>query len=93
MALSEVNHYYNKRPLIILESTRSWDTPNLQNSLLLETAQSEKYNTKHIQTSPFSATLLSSGTLSELERQLLSDLATHHAPSIAPEIRSGHNHS
>jgi hypothetical protein len=59
----------------------------------LETAQSEKYNTKHIQTSPFSATLLSAGTLPELERQLLSDLATRHAPSIAPEIRSGHNHS
>ena len=91
---------YNTRPLIILESAQarytlhcSWDAPNLQNSLLLETAQSEKYNTKHIQTSPFSATLLSAGTLPELERQLLSDLATRHAPSIAPEIRSGHNHS
>jgi hypothetical protein len=55
---------YNTRPLIILESVQaretlhcSWDPPNLQNSLLLETAQSEKYNTKHIQTSPFSATL------------------------------------
>jgi hypothetical protein len=93
MSLSEVNHYYNNRPLIILESTRSWNTPNLQNSLLLETDQSEKYNTKHIQTSPCSDTLLSAGTLSELEWQLLSDLSTHHASSIAPEIRSGHNHS
>ena len=79
-----------------------WNPPSLQHSLpgnhpvralLLETAQLEKYNTKHIQTTPFSATLLSAGTLSELERQLLSDLATHQAPSIAPEIRSGHNHS
>ena len=65
----------------------SWNPPKpdilytVHNSLLLETAQSEKYNTKHIQTSPFSATLLSAGTLSELERLLLCDLASQHAPS------------
>jgi hypothetical protein len=52
---------------------------------VLQTAQ--LCNTKHIQTKPFSATLLSAGTLPELERQLLSDLAASHAPSIALEIR------
>jgi hypothetical protein len=51
----------------------------------------QRINTKHIQTKPFSATLLSAGTLPELERQLLSDLAASHAPSIALEIRSSHN--
>jgi hypothetical protein len=40
-------------------------------TLLLETVQLEKYNTKHIQTSPFSVTLLSAGTLPELEGLLL----------------------
>ena len=77
-----------------------WNPPSLHHSLpgnrpvrtlLLETSQLEKYNTKHIQTKPFSATLLSAGTLPELERQLLSDLAARHAPSIALEIRSSHN--
>ena len=63
----------------------------IYSTLFLETAQLGKYNTKHIQTKPFSATLLSAGTLPELERQLLSDLAASHAPSIALEIRSSHN--
>ncbi len=44
-------------------------------------------------TSPFSATILSAGTLPELLGPLLFALATSHAPSIASEIRSGHNHS
>ena len=43
----------------------------------------EKYNTKHIQPKPFSATLPSAGTLPELEGQLLSVLAARHAPSMS----------
>ena len=83
---------FDIRPFTYLLYTAAGIRPAYR-TLLLETDQSEKYNTKHIQTKPFSATLLSAGTLPELERQLLSDLATSHAPSIAPEIRSGHNHS
>ena len=78
------------RPFTYLLYTAAGIRPAYR-TLLLETAQLEKYNTKHIQTKPFSATLLSTGTLPELERQLLSDLAVCHAPSIALEIRSSHN--
>ena len=98
---------YNTRPLVILESTQVrtdskmisgltgilYTVHNSLNSHLLETVQSEKYNTKHIQTRPFSDTLLNTGTLSDLECQLLFNLTTSHGPSISPEIRSGHNHN
>jgi hypothetical protein len=78
------------RPFTYLLYTAAGIRPAYR-TLLLETAQLEKYNAKHIQTKPFSATLLSVGTLPELECQLLSDLAASHAPSIALEIRSSHN--
>ena len=79
----------NIRPFTYLLYTVAGIRPAYR-TLLLETSQLEKYNTKHIQTSPFSATLLSAGTLPDLERQLLSDLDSSHPPSIDLEIHSSH---
>jgi hypothetical protein len=77
------------RPFTCLLYTAAGIRPAYR-TLLLETSQLEKYNTKHIQTKPFSATLLSAGTLPDLERQLLSYLDSSHPPSIVLQIRSNH---
>jgi hypothetical protein len=71
----------NIRPFPYL-STLCRNSPSLQNSPL-GIRPIEKYNTKHIQPKPFSPTLLSAGTLPELEGQLLSVLDARRAPSMS----------